>query len=112
MDITYLIRFYLKNKVNRYVFSLLSRKDNNDKSILEDIFHLYTQGDGHLSPLRKLKVFPFYIFFEIGRVVFGQTREDVKRELNNRTFQKGISFVMRSMAHYGPTYPLKCGEKC
>jgi len=107
MDITYLIRFYLKNKVNRYVFSLLSRKDNNDKSILEDIFHLYTQGDGHLSPLRKLKVFPFYIFFEIGRVVFGQTREDVKRELNNRTFQKGISLVMRSMAHYGPTYPQK-----
>jgi len=107
MDITYLIRFYLKNKVNRYVFSLLSKKDNNDKSILEDIFHLYTQGDGHLPPLRKLKVFPFYIFFETGRVVFGQTREDVKRELNNRTFQKGISLVMRSMAHYGPTYPQK-----
>lgn len=105
MDITYLIRFYLKNKVNRYVFGLLSRKDKDGKSILEDIFSLYTQSNGYLPPLRRLKVFPFYIFFEIGRVVFGQTRDDVKRELSNRTFQKGISLVMRSVAHYGPTYP-------
>ncbi|MEA3485841.1 MAG: radical SAM protein [Candidatus Aerophobetes bacterium] len=107
MDITYLIRFYLKNRLNRYVFSLLSRKDKNGRSILEDIFSLYTQEDRYLSASRKLKIFPFYLFFEIGRVVFSQTKEDVKRELSNCTFQKGISLVMRSVAHYGPTYPQK-----
>jgi len=107
MDITYLIRFYLKNRLNRYIFSLLSRKDKSGRSILEDIFSLYTQEDGYLPALRKLRVFPFYLFFEIGRLVFGQAHEDVKRELGSRTFQKGISLVMRSVAHYGPTYPQK-----
>jgi len=107
MDMTYLIKFYLKNRVNRHIFSLLSKKNKNGKSILEDIFSLYTQDNGYQPPLRRLKVFPFYIFFEIGRVVFGQTREDVKRELINRAFQKGISLVMRSVAHYGPTSPQK-----
>lgn len=107
MDMTYLIRFYLKNKVNRYVFSLLSKKSKDGKSILEDIFSLYTQSNGYLLPLRKLEMLAFYIFFELGRVVFGQTREDAKKELSNRAFQKGISLVMRSVAHYGLTYPQK-----
>lgn len=107
MDMTYLIKFYLKNRVNRHIFSLLSKKNKNGKSILEGIFSLYTRDNGYQPPLRRLKVFPFYIFFEIGRVVFGQTREDVKRELINRAFQKGISLVMRSVAHYGPTSPQK-----
>ena len=107
MDMTYLIRFFLKNRINRYVFSLLSRKNKNGASILEDIFSLYTRENGNLSSLRKLKLFPFYLFFEIGRVLFGQTREDVKKELSSRTFQKGISLTMRSVAHYGLTYPQK-----
>ena len=107
MDMTYLIRFFLKNKVNRYVFTLLSKKGKDGESILEDIFSLYTSGNGHLPFSRKLRVLPFYLFFEIGRVIFGQTREDVEKELSNRTFQKGISLVMRSVAHYGLTYPQK-----
>jgi len=107
MDITYLIRFFLKNKVNRYIFAILSKKSKDGKSILEDIFSLYVSGNGHLSLLRKLEVFPFYLFFEIGRTVFGQTREDVEKEISNRTFQKGISLTMRSIAHYGLTYPQK-----
>jgi len=63
MDITYLIRFFLKNRVNRYVFSLLSKKNKDGKSILEDIFSLYdVSHNGHLPSARKLKVFPFYFF--------------------------------------------------
>jgi len=107
MDMTYLIRFFLKNRVNRYVFSLLSRNDKEGKSILEDIFSLYVTGNGHLPFPRRLRVFPFYLFFEMGRVIFGQTSEDVKKELSSRTFQKGISLTMRSVAHYGLTYPQK-----
>ena len=107
MDITYLIRFCLKNKVNRYVFTILSRKSKDGKSILEDIFSLYVSGNGRLPVLRKLRIFPFYLFFEIGRVVFGQTRKDAEKELSNRTLQKGISLTMRSIAYYGLTYPQK-----
>ncbi len=107
MDMTYLIRFYLKNKVNRYVFSFLSKKGKDGKSVLEDIFSLYVSGNGCLPFSRKLKVFPSYLFFEMGRIVFGQTREDVKKELSSRTFQKGISLTARSVAHYGLTYPQK-----
>jgi len=108
MDMTYLIRFFLKNKVNRSVFSFLSKKNKDGKSILEDIFSFYdVSNNGYLPSARKLKVFPFYLFFEIGRVIFGQTREKVKKELSNRTFQKGISLTMRSIAYYGLTYPQK-----
>ena len=107
MDMTYLIRFYLKNKVNRYVFSFLSKKGKDRKSVLEDIFSLYVSGNGCLPFSRKLKVFPSYLFFEMGRIVFGQTREDVKKELSSRTFQKGISLTARSVAHYGLTSPQK-----
>ncbi|MEA1965627.1 MAG: radical SAM protein [Candidatus Aerophobetes bacterium] len=107
MDMTYLIRFFLKNRTNRYVFSLLSKKDKGGGSILGDIFSLYIPEKGYVPFSRKLRVLPFYLFFEIGRVVFGQTREDVKKELSTRTFQKGISLVMRSVAHYGLTYPQK-----
>lgn len=107
MDMTYLIRFYLKNKVNRYVFSFLSKKGKDGKSVLEDIFSLYVSGNGCLPFSRKLKVFPSYLFFEMGRIVFGQTREDVKKELSSRTFQKGISLTARSVAHYGLTSPQK-----
>jgi len=107
MDITYLIRFYLKSKLNRHVFSLLSKKDKSGRSLLGDIFSFYVPQNGRLPLSRKLRVLPFYLFFEIGRLVFGQTREDVKKELSSRTFQKGISLVMRSVAHYGPTYPQK-----
>lgn len=107
MDMTYLIRFYLKNKVNRYVFSFLSKKGKDGKSVLEDIFSLYVSENGCLPFSRKLKVFPSYLFFEMGRIVFGQTREDVNKELSSRTFQKGISLTARSVAHYGLTYPQK-----
>ena len=108
MDMTYLIRFFLKNRVNRYVFSLLSKKKGkNGKSILEDVFSLYTGQNGKIPPLRKLKLSPFYLFFEIGRVLFGQTKNQVKEHLSSRTFQKGISLTMRSVAHYGLTYPQK-----
>lgn len=107
MDMAYLIRFFLKNSLNRYVFSLLSRKNRNGASILEDIFSLYTKENGNISPLRKLELLPLYLFFEIGRALFGQTRDDVKKELSSRTFQKGISLTMRSVAHYGLTYPQK-----
>ena len=107
MDMIYLIRFFLRNRINRHVFSLFSKKDKNGKSVLEDTFTLYDQENGYLPPLRKLRVFPFYLFFEIGRVVFGQTKKDVERELSSRTFQKGISLVMRSVADYGLTSPQK-----
>lgn len=107
MDMIYFIRFFLKNRVNRYVFSFLSKKGKDGKSVLEDIFSLYVSGNGCLPFPRKLKVFPSYLFFEMGRVIFGQTREDVKKELSSRTFQKGISLTARSVAHYGLTYPQK-----
>jgi len=107
MDITYLIRFFLRNGINRHIFSLLSRKDKNGRSILEDIFSLYTQANGHPFPLRKLAIYPFYFFFETGRILFGQTKEQVREELNNPTMRKGVSLTMRSVAHYGLTYPQK-----
>lgn len=107
MDMAYLIRFFLKNRANRYIFSLLSGKGKDNRSILEDIFSLYASRDGSPPFSRKLKALPFYLFFEIGRIIFGQTRENAKKELGNCTFQKGISLVMRSVAHYGLTYPQK-----
>ncbi len=105
MDMTYLIRFFLRNRVNRYVFSLLSRKDEQARSILEDMFFLYVGRNDGLTSLRRIELFPFYLFFEMGRILFGQSRKDVRRELSNPTFQKGISLTMRSVAHYGLTYP-------
>ena len=105
MDMTYLIRFFLRNRVNRYVFSLLSRKDKQATSILEDMFFLYVGRNDGLTSLRRIELFPFYLFFEMGRILFGQSSKDVRRELSNPTFQKGISLTMRSVAHYGLTYP-------
>jgi len=107
MDMTYLIRFFLKNETNRYVFSLLARKNKNDRSILEYIFSFYTNKNDHLPLVIKLEIFPFYLFFELGRILFKQTRQAVRRELSNPVMQKGISLTMRSVAYYGLTYPQK-----
>ncbi len=107
MDITYLIRFFLKNEVNRCAFSLFARKNRNGRSALADIFSLYSSENGHLPFLRKLEIFPFYLFFESGRILFKQTKEAAKEQLNNPVMQKGISLTMRSVAHYGLTYPQK-----
>ena len=107
MDMTYLIRFFLRNRINRYVFSLLSRKNKGGTSLLEDIFSFYTDEKKDIPFLRRLKLFPFFFFFEIGRVLFGQTKDEVKKELSNPTFQKGISLTMRSVSYYGLTYPQK-----
>jgi radical SAM protein with 4Fe4S-binding SPASM domain len=108
MDITYLIRFFLKNEINRHLFSFLSRKNKDGRSTLEYIFSLYADGNGHhLSPTKKVEIFPFYLFFEIGRILFGQTKEAAKEQLNNPVMQKGISLTMRSVAHYGLTCPQK-----
>jgi len=107
MDMTYLIKFYVKNRLNRYFFGLLSKKNKDGRSILEDIFSLYTQDNGYRYLLRKLELLPFYVFFEISRVIFRQTRKEAKKELSNRVFQKGISLTARSIAHYGLTYPQK-----
>jgi len=108
MDITYLIRFFLKNEINRHLFSFLSRKNKDGRSILEYIFSLYADGnDHHLSPFKKVEIFPFYLFFEVGRILFRQTKEAAKEQLNNPVMQKGISLTMRSVAYYGLTYPQK-----
>ncbi|TKJ47947.1 radical SAM protein [Candidatus Aerophobetes bacterium Ae_b3a] len=107
MDITYLIRFFLKNEINRCAFSLFARKNKNGRSALEGIFSLYTNEDDHLSLLEKLEIFPFYLFFESGRILFKQTKEEVKKELNSPAIQKAVSLTMRSVAHYGLTYPQK-----
>ncbi len=98
----------MKNEINRHLFSFLSRKNKDGRSILEYIFSLYADGNGHhLSPTKKVEIFPFYLFFEVGRILFGQTKEAAKEQLNNPTMQKGISLTMRSVAHYGLTYPQK-----
>ena len=104
MDLSYLIEFFLKNRVNREIFSLLSQKDQQGKSILEDIFSTYTDSK-FLGWKRRFEILPFYLFFELGRSVFGQTREKVKEKLSDPLFQHGIALTMRSIAKYGFRHP-------
>ena len=104
MDLSYLIEFFLKNGVNREIFSLLSKKDRQGKSILEDIFSVYTNSQSSEWG-RKLELLPFYLFFELGRLVFGQTREEIKEKLSDPLFQHGIALTMRSVAQYGLQRP-------
>ncbi len=104
MDLSYLIEFFLKNRLNREIFSLLSRKDQQGKSILEDIFSIYTNSKS-FGWGRRFEILPFYLFFELGRSVFGQTREQIKEELSDPLFQHGIALTMRSVARYGFRHP-------
>lgn len=104
MEMEYLVRFFLKNRVNRFVFSLLSQKDGRGRCLLEDIISLYTEEE-NLSWRKRISLFPFYLFFEGGRILFGQRREETRRYLSNRIFRKGILLTLRSVAEYGPTYP-------
>jgi len=104
MDLSYLVSFFLKNRTNRWVFSYLSRKNKDGRSILEDLLTFYT----NTYPLKittKLKLLPFYLFFEIGRVILNQTRKETKKKLSNPIFQHGIALTMRSVAKYGMTKP-------
>jgi radical SAM protein with 4Fe4S-binding SPASM domain len=104
MDLSYLIEFFLKNRLNREIFSILSKKDRQGKSILEDIFSVYTDSK-FLKWGRKFELLPFYLFFELGRSVFGQTREEIKEKLSDPLFQHGIALTMRSVAQYGLRHP-------
>jgi len=104
LDLTYLITFFLKNRLNRLMFSLLAKKTKDSHSVLEDVFVFYCNGKSLKWP-RKIRLLPFYLFFEIGRVIFGQEREKVREELSNPLFQHGIALTMRSVARYGMTKP-------
>ena len=104
MDLSYLINFFLKNRINRGVFSYLARRDKKGRSILEDLFALYTKKR-RLNLTTKLKLLPFYAFLEIGRIIFNQTRKELKEKLSNPLFQHGIALTMRSVGKYGLTKP-------
>ncbi len=54
---TYPIRFFLKNEINRHAFSLFARKNKNGRSAHTDIFSFYVGEDGYLPFLRKLEIF-------------------------------------------------------
>ncbi|MBE0477592.1 radical SAM protein [Candidatus Aerophobetes bacterium] len=104
MDLSYLVGFFLKNRVNRIVFSYLARKNKNGKSILENLLIFYTNQ----HPLRittRLKLFPFYLFFEIGRFCLNQTKQEAKQKLSDPIFQHGIALTMRSVGKYGMRKP-------
>jgi len=104
MDLSYLINFFLKNRINRRVFSYLARRDKKGGSILENLFTFYTKKR-RLSLITKLKLFPFYIFLEVGRIILNQTRKEVKKKLSDPLFQHGIALTMRSVGKYGLTKP-------
>lgn len=104
MDLSYLIGFFLKNRINRKVFSYLARKNKDGTSILEDFFILYT----NTHPLKlstKLKLSPFYLFFEIGRVILNQTKKEAREKISDSVFQHGIALTMRSVGKYGVGKP-------
>lgn len=104
MDLSYLVTFFLRNKINRIVFSFLSQKKRGKESILQNIFTLYT-NQKKLKFISRIKTIPFYIFFEAGRVIFGQSRGEVEDKLSDPIFQRGISLTMRSIARYGVQKP-------
>ncbi len=104
MDLSYLISFFLKSRINRKVFSLLSRKNKNGRSILQELFQFYTNGD-KLKLTTRLRLLPFFIFFEIGRMIFNQKKSEVKEKLSDPIFQRGISLTMRSVGKYGMRRP-------
>jgi len=104
MDLSYLIGFFLKNKVNRIVFSHLAKKNEKGESILEQLLAFYVNRKP-VSFLTQIKLFPFYLFFEIGRIILNQTREETKKKLSDPIFQHGIALTMRSVGKYGMTKP-------
>ncbi|MBC7188727.1 radical SAM protein [Candidatus Aerophobetes bacterium] len=104
MDLSFLVGFFLKSKINRIVFSLLARKNERGKSILEELFAFYTNTHP-VTFLTKLKLLPFYIFFEIGRIILNQKKEEAKRKLSDPIFQHGIALTLRSVGKYGMTRP-------
>jgi len=104
MDLTYFIRFFLKNRINRWVFTQLAKEDEEKETVLEDIFSLYTKGK-NLSLWREIEILPFFLFFESGRVLFGQSRKEVREKLADPLFQHGIALTMRSIATYGFLHP-------
>jgi len=104
MDLTYLVEFFLRNRLNRWVFTQLAKEDEEKETILEDVFSLYTNGK-HLSVRRRIQALPFYFFFELGRVLFGQSRKEAREKLADPLFQHGIALTMRSIATYGFLHP-------
>ena len=104
MDLSYLVGFFIKNKVNRVVFSYLARKNGKDKSILEELLAFYT-GESSAGFFTRVRLFPFYLFFEIGRIILNQTREEAKKKLSDPIFRHGIALTMRSIGKYGVTKP-------
>ena len=104
MDLTYLVEFFLRNRLNRWVFTQLAKEDAEKETILEDVFSLYTNGKD-LSLRRRIQALPFYLFFELGRVLFGRSRKEAREKLADPLFQHGIALTMRSIATYGFLHP-------
>ena len=104
MDLSFLVGFFLKNTVNRRIFSHLARRNKDHRSILEDLLIFYT-NQHHLKLTTKMRLFPFYLFLELGRVILNQTKEETKEKLSNPFFQHGIALTMRSVGAYGMTKP-------
>jgi len=104
MDLSYLVGFFLKSRINRKVFSYLARKNKDGRSMLEELFIFYA-NQHPLKIITKLKLFPFYLFFEIGRIILNQTKKEAKEKLSDPVFQHGIALTMRSVGKYGMTKP-------
>ena len=104
MDLGFMIGFFLKNRVNRHVFSYLARKEPGRRSFLEDLLSAYTR-DHPVSWTRRINLLPFHFFFEVGRLVFGQTRKQAREKLSDPIFQHGIALTMRSIGKYGLLRP-------
>lgn len=104
MDLTYLIGFFLRTRINRIAFSYLARKKRDGRSTLEDLLVFYT-NQRPLRIITKIKLLPFYIFFEMGRILFNQTRQEAKQKLADPIFQHGIALTMRSIGKYGVQKP-------
>ncbi len=105
MDLTYFIKFFLKNRINRWVFAKLAKKKNKKRSLLEGVFIFYTGDKTILSFKEKAKIFPFFLFFEFGRIIFGQSKKQVREKLSNPLFRHGITLIMRSIGNYGFQHP-------
>lgn len=105
MDLVYLVKFFLKNRVNRWVFAKLAKKNKEGRSILEDVFAVYCQQGKGLPFGRKIKIFPFFLFFEFGRTIFGQSKKEIGEKLSDPLFRHGIALIMRSIGGYGFGHP-------
>jgi radical SAM protein with 4Fe4S-binding SPASM domain len=99
------------NSVNVFLGNPLIRKMiraacADDKQTIYDALSLYS-GQNDLGRWKRLKMLPICTFIELGRLSFHVDKSEMQRYFNQQSTRRGLSNIVKSIATYGISKPLK-----